>query len=831
LNYQRKRVAKRLASGLLAGALALGGLAISGGTASAKTFTAASGTVVRVAGGDRYATAAKVADGYVAAITAATWTGDIVVVSGLDNNAADALSAIQLAKLEGAPILLVTPSSVPVSTRDWLIANRAQIQSETAPKVHVVGGTSAVSDDVVTSIVSLLNADLVTPKVTSARHGGDTRYATNKAVNDIATMVTAADKVYVVGGSAVADALSIGAAVYDNGVLVMTDPSSLSAEAAATLAAYALLEAAAGTAPEITIVGGASAVSYAVEEAIVAITGIDYADITRIQGATRYATNLAVEAATSQGTEVAFASGTSFADALVAAPWAGQVNVDIVLMPPSGTTSDYTTLLDAATKYWAIGGTSAVATDQLNGAVAQKAALDNLTTSMTCLEGSNSVTVTFTGVASKSENIAAGVEGTSIKNVTHFTVNGVAASAASANLGAVALGATTGVGKASVAVTSGTLAAGDVVTFAGTVESAALPNRSIAGSSCTVADDNVGPTFAISAAKPDASGEKVFYVQASEPVPYTTTAAGNAMATDGTTSTSFDGSDITIAQGTAAAATTATHAVVTALDAATSPAGAASLFLVQVGTQAGDPVEFTAVALDKGHTITITTGGVKDIAGNANLAMTPVAVVADAVAPTVAAGTATCTGTAQATVTIGGFTLAGSLATTGVALNGFKLNVVDVPNQVIPSVVVDAAAKTVTVSADRYRVTADDVVAWAKSHKVFPATWSFTRDGAAPGSLTPTTATSANTTTGGTQTCVFALPASEVLNQTAGVSASATLNGVAIADASIAEVIGDDGASLKVTISGLTAGGSFVITWGAEDTAGNAGSNSLAITA
>jgi hypothetical protein len=77
---------------------------------------------------------------------------------------------------------------------------------------------------------------------------------------------------------------------------------------------------------------------------------------------------------------------------------------------------------------------------------------------------------------------------------------------------------------------------------------------------------------------------------------------------------------------------------------------------------------------------------------------------------------------------------------------------------------------------------------------------------------------------------VFVLPASEVLNTTVAATASVTLNGVAIG-AGVTTALGADIASLKVTVTGLTAGGSAVITWTAEDTAGNVGSNSLAITA
>ena len=827
---QRKRVAKRLASGLLAGALALGGLAISGGSVSAKTLTVAGGNVVRVSGADRYATASAFADKLTTQL-GGSWVGDIIVVSGAETNMADALSAIQLSKAEAAPILLTASNSLPTPTRDWLIANRAAIQLKAAPKVHVVGGTSAVSDAVMTEIVSTLNAGLITPLVTSGRYSGDSRYATNKAVNALTGMLSNTDKVYVVGGSAIADALSIGAAVYDNGVLVMTNGTSLSADAAATLTSYAALNTAAGTSPSITIVGGPSAVSYAVEEAIVAISGINYRNITRIQGASRYATNLAVETATSQGNKVIFASGTTFADALVASPLAGELNIDLVLMPPTGPTTDYGTLLYSATDMWVAGGTAAVSDALLTGAITAKASPAELTTTLTCAEGATSVSVTFQGTAGVSPDIAAaGGEGTTIKNVSHFTVNGVAATAASADLGAVALDATTGAKTVSIEVSSSALTAGSTVSFAGLVEAASSNNRKITGSSCTVADDATAPTFAISAAEADASGVAAFFVQASEPVPYTN--GLGVMATAGTVDTKFEATDIAIAAGTGDAIPVGTvDAKVTALDGV---GGLASLFLVSVGTT----LVGTDDALDAGNTIAIDTGGVKDVAGNANVAMTPIAVATDAVAPTMAAGSATCTGTGKSAVTVGGFKLEAALATSGVSLNGWKLNVVDVPSQTVPSVVVDAEAKSVTVSADQYRVKADDVVAWVNSHKAIPANWVFSRDAAnaAPGTLTPTTALSANATTGGTQTCVLTLTSSELIQdgtvlvgQAGAVAPTATLtlNGVAIAAPTVAATA--NLAGITVTKTGLTAGGNFVVTWVAEDVAGNSGGNSVAI--
>ncbi len=100
----------------------------------AKTLAASGGgTVVRQAGADRFETAAAVARS--AYSTAST----VYVSTGM--NFPDALSGGPVAGRQGAPMLLVTPDSIPAATRKALLELRPS-------RVVILGGTSAVSDAV-----------------------------------------------------------------------------------------------------------------------------------------------------------------------------------------------------------------------------------------------------------------------------------------------------------------------------------------------------------------------------------------------------------------------------------------------------------------------------------------------------------------------------------------------------------------------------------------------------------------------------------------------------------------------------------------------------------
>lgn len=95
----------------------------------------------RIAGIDRYATAAKVADylNQVRAMTQQAPAAEVTLAGGL--SFPDALSAVALTSRRGGVILLAGPSSLPVSTHDWIATHNSDVSSITA-----VGGPSVVSD-------------------------------------------------------------------------------------------------------------------------------------------------------------------------------------------------------------------------------------------------------------------------------------------------------------------------------------------------------------------------------------------------------------------------------------------------------------------------------------------------------------------------------------------------------------------------------------------------------------------------------------------------------------------------------------------------------------
>ncbi|HET7686791.1 MAG TPA: PQQ-dependent sugar dehydrogenase, partial [Candidatus Limnocylindria bacterium] len=122
---------------------------------------ASSGLAIRIAGADRYETAAQVSATWYAASPPAAF-----VATG--TGFADALSGGPAAAQESAPLLLVRPNEVPPSTA----AELARLQPA---RIYVLGGTGAVSAAVATQ----LDAYTAGPVI---RLAGPDRYATAAAV-------------------------------------------------------------------------------------------------------------------------------------------------------------------------------------------------------------------------------------------------------------------------------------------------------------------------------------------------------------------------------------------------------------------------------------------------------------------------------------------------------------------------------------------------------------------------------------------------------------------------------------------------------------------------
>ncbi len=254
--------------------------------------------VVRLAGQDRYATAAAISGVHTPG------AGTVFVATGADYP--DALAVAARAGSLGAPVLLTREATLPNATRQELI--------RLAPKrVVVVGGESAISQAVLNLI------DDATGPAPITRWAGADRYATAARV---AADFGSSNIVYVATGENYPDALA-GAAragALDGPVLlVRTDEVPT-----ATRTALSSLNPV-----EIRVLGGATAISDDVLTALGAYTRAE-----RVGGADRYATAALVAADLASASSVYVSSGQNWPDALAGAARAGMEEFPVLLTRP-----------------------------------------------------------------------------------------------------------------------------------------------------------------------------------------------------------------------------------------------------------------------------------------------------------------------------------------------------------------------------------------------------------------------------------------------------------------------------------------------------------------
>ena len=324
----------------MAVALVLG----SGLSAVAPASATTSVSFERVAGPDRYATAAAAAGKFGNYEQA-------VLVSGESGRYADALSAAYLAGALDAPILLTRGGKTPAVTLREL--SRAGVD-----RVTVVGGAGVVSAAQVRA--------LGTAGYDVRRVSGDDRYGTNAAV--LAAGGNAVDGLGLIAtGTGFADALAAGPLAFRGHALGLARAGGID---------DAVLEALADTGvSRVLIIGGADAVGPAVVKDLEA-AGIDIAR--RLAGANRSATSVAVaDYATSAlgvGNEkVNVASGDSSsegADALSGGALTGHQNRPLLISGNSSGVSDLLPWMrqhaDTVSGGLIFGGSSALSTSAVN---------------------------------------------------------------------------------------------------------------------------------------------------------------------------------------------------------------------------------------------------------------------------------------------------------------------------------------------------------------------------------------------------------------------------------------------------------------------------------
>jgi len=275
-------------AGTVANTATVTGSAADGAKVSATdsaTFDLASGkpTVDRLAGKDRYVTAAV--------ISGETFTPGVdVVYVATGVNFPDALAGSAASGGKG-PILLVTKDSIPSATL-------TELKRLKPKRIVVLGGTGVVSEGVESALKR---------HATTTRQAGRDRYSTAAKIS-AEHFGSGAATAFVATGADFPDALTGGpAAAKAGGPILLTQKDKLPA---ATVSELRRLKP-----QKIVVLGGTGVVSAAVEKALASYTS---GKVSRLAGADRYSTGGAISKdGFDQGAPVVYvATGLNFPDAL-----------------------------------------------------------------------------------------------------------------------------------------------------------------------------------------------------------------------------------------------------------------------------------------------------------------------------------------------------------------------------------------------------------------------------------------------------------------------------------------------------------------------------------
>lgn len=283
------------------------------------TSTVTKNAFTRLAGTDRYKTMAAILQKGFAKGSADT----VIVATG--ENFPDALAASGLAGLNNAPIVLTSKAALNSDAQ-------SEIKRIGAKKAIVIGSSAAVSTKVENSLKSM--------GLTTSRIQGATRVETAQEIFKAGKGWS--KTAIIASGNGFADALSISSYSYaKKAPLFLTDGNKV-----LTKSVINTIKAAGFT--NIIIVGSDAAVSKKVE------TQLKGYRITRLGGADRYATSLAIaefaKKAGLSGNNMAVATGANFPDALSGAALCGRNNAVILLVADNTSARNHARTFIAANK-------------------------------------------------------------------------------------------------------------------------------------------------------------------------------------------------------------------------------------------------------------------------------------------------------------------------------------------------------------------------------------------------------------------------------------------------------------------------------------------------
>lgn len=258
------------------------------------TSTGTASTVHRLAGLDRYETAA--------AIAKEGWSQSNYAIIVCGDNYPDALVSAPAAQMYKAPILLSYKDTLPLVTRQVLFNLRVK-------NVILIGGSGVLSDN--------LTSELIAMGVTPNRWAGQDRYETSLIV---ASHISNISQAAVATGEDFADALSIASVAALKKMPILLAPQNEISDAARSFLKQHNLT-------KTYIIGNREQISDAV--------AAQFPNAERIIGITKYDRNIAVIQKFKEdftGNSVYAATGNDYADALAGTALAAQNKAPVVLV-------------------------------------------------------------------------------------------------------------------------------------------------------------------------------------------------------------------------------------------------------------------------------------------------------------------------------------------------------------------------------------------------------------------------------------------------------------------------------------------------------------------
>lgn len=248
----------------------------------------------RICGNNRYETSVNILN--------AGWSKSETVILVTGENYPDAISAAPLAKKYDAPIILVNKGLLPyeLSTEISLLKPK---------KVYIVGGTSAISQQVELELASGMNVEV-------ERISGKNRYETSVQV---AKEIGRSEEVFVATSNSFADALSVSTvASSKKSPIILSDKNFLSKSAKEYIKSNGVLES--------YVIGGQALLSDNIVK--------ELPSPERIGGSNRYETNYKILNRFKEDInfeKVYVATGKNFPDALSGSALASKKNSPIIL--------------------------------------------------------------------------------------------------------------------------------------------------------------------------------------------------------------------------------------------------------------------------------------------------------------------------------------------------------------------------------------------------------------------------------------------------------------------------------------------------------------------